>query len=88
MTLLKKSAPQVFLYQFLQRFFRNRFSQKHLDLTASNPRREWIYDESSNKYNLEIKELLRLTINPSHHDPGQREKINLKFLFLHFFVVP
>ena len=25
--------------------------------------------------------------NPSHPDPGQIEKINLKFLFSHFFVV-
>ena len=26
--------------------------------------------------------------NPSCPDPGQREKINLKFLFSHFFLVP
>ena len=26
-------------------------------------------------------------INPSHPDPGQREKFNLKFLFSDFFVV-
>ena len=26
--------------------------------------------------------------NPSRPDLGQREKINLKFLFSHFFVVP
>ena len=26
--------------------------------------------------------------NPTRHNPGQRQKINLKFLFSHFFVVP
>ena len=26
-------------------------------------------------------------VNPSHPDPGRREKISLKFLFSHFFVV-
>ena len=29
-----------------------------------------------------------LRINSSRPDPGQREKINLNFLFSHFFVVP
>ena len=32
--------------------------------------------------------LIKLSINPSRPDPGRREKINLKFLFSHFFVVP
>ena len=27
-------------------------------------------------------------INPCRPDPGQREKINVIFLFLHFFAVP
>ena len=30
----------------------------------------------------------RIILNPSHQDPGRREKINLKFLFPHFFLVP
>ena len=30
----------------------------------------------------------RIMLNPSHHYPGRREKINLKFLFPHFFAVP
>ena len=29
-----------------------------------------------------------LGFNPSRSDPGQKEKINFKFLFSHFFVVP
>ena len=29
-----------------------------------------------------------ISVNPSYPDHGQREKINLKFLFWHFFVVP
>ena len=29
-----------------------------------------------------------LSFNPSRPDPGQREKINLKFLLSLFFVVP
>ena len=29
-----------------------------------------------------------IIFNPSRPDPGQREKINLKFLFSHVFVVP
>ena len=27
-------------------------------------------------------------LNPSRPDPGRREKINLNFFFLHFFVEP
>ena len=27
-------------------------------------------------------------LNPSRPGPGQREKLSLKFLFSHFFVVP
>ena len=30
----------------------------------------------------------RILLNPLHHDPGRREKINIKFLFPHFFEVP
>ena len=32
--------------------------------------------------------LINIILNPSRPDPGRREKINLKFLFWHFFVVP
>lgn len=39
-TLQKQSPPQVFLYEFLRRFFKNSFLQKHLQLAASSPRRE------------------------------------------------
>ena len=30
----------------------------------------------------------RLLVNPFHHNPGRREKNEVKFLFSHFFVVP
>ena len=39
-TLQKQSPPQVFLYEFLQRFSRTVFRKKHLQLAASSPRRE------------------------------------------------
>ena len=69
----KETLAQVFSCEFYQ-FLRTSFCiTLPLDASKSNNVMNWKCEDKP---------------NPSHPDPGSKEKIKLNFYFLHLFVVP